>query len=190
MLMHAKDVGLSTDGVFSVIPYATNSQAFNLALLQLDKKACYSVNTRKDAGIDQLFAPTTQLKCSSDVDETMILHFAFQGKTRLSGLILSAPQGEEPTTIKIYTNRHTFGFDDVDSVKAVQEFDGLGPEMFNGTAQLSLKTTAFPSVNNMFIYLARDGSEVVSLSGIKFVGTGTDAADFSKLKKIGHEEGE
>ena len=60
------------------------------------------------------------LACRSDADAQLIVFFPFSQTVRLSAIILDAPEGDRPTVVKLFANRATLGFDELDDVEATQ----------------------------------------------------------------------
>eukprot|EP00798_Chlamydomonas_sp_ICE-L_P004154 gene4154-14252_t len=86
---------------------------------------CLNEKPEKNAAnaIKQGYRDQDELFLESDADEQLIINIPFQGKVKLHSMIIKGPDGGTgPKTVKLYVNKTSFGFSDVSSIPAAQEF--------------------------------------------------------------------
>jgi hypothetical protein len=99
-----------------------------------------------------------------------------------------------PKTIKLFTNNpHNLGFEEADSLKAVQEIeineDSWGK---HGTADIRLRYVKFQNINSLVLFVANgDGSndsEKIRIDRIRLIGEAGEKREMGKLEKVGADE--
>lgn len=58
--------------------------------------------------------------CRSAADSQLLLHLPFKQTVRLTALTLDAPEDAAPTLARLYVNRPTLGFEDLEDVEPTQ----------------------------------------------------------------------
>jgi hypothetical protein len=150
----------------------------------------------------RLHGPDSKLVCRSDADAQLIVFVPFQQGVRIASIVVEAPAGEGPSVVKVWANRATLGFDDVEAIEPAQEFapsegdvspssaaGGGGGGAASGAAApgFRLKSTRFPVVHNLFLFFDRADADAVAISKLAFFGSPVQAADVSAIKAQAHE---
>lgn len=115
----------------------------------------------------------------SNADATLIVFVPFRESVRLSAIIIDAPPSLAPSSVRLFVNAKALGFDDVETTEPaalilVGEGDLGSP--------IKLRPSKFNAVNELFIYIEREGAEKVSISKIAFIGAAMQSTDVSKIK--------
>jgi hypothetical protein len=161
----------------------------------INQKETYVLNISASTPLENLWMPDHNVRIKSDEDEQLLLHFAFNEAANLSTLRLASSGPSAPKSIKLFVNRVSLGFSDVDSVPCAQAIElkqsdyvevagGGGAE-----AVVQLKTVKFTRVFTltMFVESNLGDVEVTSVAGVKFFGSLAGKTDMSALKKVGEE---
>ncbi len=123
----------------------------------------------------------------SDVDSQLLVCVVFREAVRLAAVAVDGPPETAPTTVKLYANRQTMTFDDVESTEpdAVLRL-GAGDL---GEPVKVRPPQRFSAVGSVFVFVERDDAAVVTLSALKFFGAvAAGGANVSNIKKIATEE--
>lgn len=155
-----------------------------------NKQKCYGLNIDNQHPFSVLLDSATSGFTKSDSDEQLVLSFAFNETTALTGFkIEPASAGDDsssaPRKIKVYLNLVNFTFDDVDNLTpaAVVEITDL-------SSVVQLKQVTFNRVNSitLFVETNQGETEYTSLSQVKFFGKSLGGTDVAQLKKQQDEE--
>jgi hypothetical protein len=138
---------------------------------------CHSLNTRGDLKL----MLASGLPLHSDVDAQMILTVAFRELVTITSLSLASEEGLQPTSLRIYTNRTTFGFDDMEDAP-VQELL-LKPGDVDGKKMHKLKPGKFSGISSLTIAVDRADADASCIKGLTFYGQNSASADVSKIQK-------
>jgi hypothetical protein len=87
------------------------------------------------------------LYLESDTDEQLLIKIPFQQKVKLQGIAFKGPAEEGPKVVKLYANKPSLGFSDVDSTPAAQEFTLTEADLEG--KQLPLKLVKFNNVDDL-----------------------------------------
>lgn len=158
----------------------------------IDSKASYCVNVKGDSLLPLFAAGGAGVR--SDADDEMIVTLVLHNPVRLSGLVLVTPGGGEdgPTSVKVWTNKATFSFDDRDAPAGAEAALAPGAAAGPGGFEVKLKPTAFTNVHSLTLLLSRGGEgDAVALAAVRLVGwSGSPTGDLRDLKKHAHSHGE
>ena len=76
-----------------------------------------------------------------------------------------------PTTIKLYVNRESMGFEDCEDIEPTQIFELTGDDLKEGAKPLLLKYVKFQRVRSITIFIEdNEGGEITALGMLKFFG--------------------
>jgi hypothetical protein len=163
----------------------------------INQKETYVLNISASTPIDHLWIPDFNARIKSDEDEQLLLHFAFNEACNLTTLRIASGGPSAPKIVKLFVNRVSLGFSDVDNVPCAQVIE-LKPsdyvEQISGSgvteAVIALKTVKFTRTFNltMFIESNLGDVETTSLAGVKFFGSLAGKTDMTALKKVGDGE--
>ena len=87
---------------------------------QVDVRNTSALNESRAGSAKFLFAGDRTLACRSDADSQLLITLPFLSTVRLSSIFVDGPVGERPTIAKLYVNRATLGFDELDDVEPTQ----------------------------------------------------------------------
>jgi hypothetical protein len=159
----------------------------------IDKKGTYGLNIADKFPFTNLFIGDAKLMTRSDSDEQLLLHIAFNEAVCLQGIKLIAGEGklqEGPKTVKLYANRISVSFSDVDSLPPTQTLELGKDDLGSETSITPLKQVLFNRVNSISIFVEsnQDDEEITTLGGLRLYGKTLGSTNMSQLKKVGGEE--
>jgi hypothetical protein len=140
----------------------------------------------------------------SDADEQLLIHLAFKSKVKISAIAIKAPSGSSasasldsldhgPSTLKLFVNKPTIGFDQAASDPPTQVLQ-LSPPHLSGD-QIPLRFVKFQNVNSLtvptpppamhspaqiFIESNQGGSDVTVVTRLALFGETDDVMDMRK----------
>ncbi|KAF9895526.1 Thioredoxin-like protein 1, partial [Lobosporangium transversale] len=90
-----------------------------------------------------------------------------------------------PKTIKLYVNRVTLGFDDVESVEETQKIE-LTEKDYEGNGLIPLRFVKFQSVNKVILFVEDNlgDEDTTKIQQLTFIGNSLEGTDMSALKKV------
>ncbi|CCM00148.1 uncharacterized protein FIBRA_02175 [Fibroporia radiculosa] len=123
----------------------------------------------------------------SDVDEQLLLNITFNQTVRIRSIAIQTSNvAQAPRKIKLITNRHTLGFDDIEDGSIAQEFE-LSEDQVRDGKRIQLRYVRFQAVTSLHIFVeSNQGNEdqtrvdAVDIYGFPVAGT----RDLSGLKKV------
>ncbi|KAF7796793.1 hypothetical protein EIP86_007977 [Pleurotus ostreatoroseus] len=123
----------------------------------------------------------------SDVDEQLLLNISFNQIVRIRSIVLkSTVSDQQPRLIKLFINRPTLGFSDVEDAKepdAAQIIE-LTEEQVTQGKRIPLRYVRFQSVNSLHIFVATNaGDEQTRIDAVDVFGVPAGGArDLSNLR--------
>jgi hypothetical protein len=158
----------------------------------IDKKGTFGLNVADKYPFENLFIGNNELLTKSDSDEQLLLHISFNEVVALHGIKFIAGRdkmNEAPKTVKLYVNRVSISFTDVDST-ATQVLELTETDLEDTTKFTPLKQVVFNRVNTLSIFVESNQGEedVTTLGGLRLFGRTMGSTNMSQLKKVGHEE--
>lgn len=121
----------------------------------------------------------------SDTDEQLLINIHFNQKVRVHNIGIKGPKdGFGPKQVKLFINRHSFGFSDADSVPCAQQLD-LTDKDLDGEP-IALKLTKFNSVTTLHILIESNqgDEETTKLFKINLGGVAFDSFNVAEIKKV------
>jgi hypothetical protein len=129
----------------------------------------------------------------SDCDSQLILTVHFSQPVRLSGVALLAAAadagggggGAPPTRLKVYLDRTSFSFEDVESLRAAAEVAPIAARDARAGRLLALpRAHSMPACRSATLFIEAEGADAVALLRVTLFGRPADDAsmDFSKLQ--------
>ena len=121
-----------------------------------------------------------EMLVKSDADEQLLLSVAFSSKVKVHSIKIDAPEGASaPKTLKLFVNKASLDFSDVESMAPDQTFE-LAPEQIG--QRLELKFVKFQNVDRLTLFFADNQGdvEVTALSGIRLWGAGLAVTNVRK----------
>ncbi|KAJ2845435.1 hypothetical protein IWW36_004782, partial [Coemansia brasiliensis] len=103
---------------------------------------------------------------------------------KLHSIMLKAPLDKAPRSIKLFANRTSLGFDDVESVDPTQEIE-MTKEMYESGGVVNLRYVRFQHVNSLSIFVADnlEDDDVTAINQLVFIGTAIDSANVSDIRQ-------
>ena len=154
-------------------------------------KGSYGLNLENDDGIRNAFQPNAQLGVRSDADEQLLIHLEFQEAVHLTHILIEPVEtergaAERPTSVKLFKNRLSFGFDDVDSIPETQALD---LSTYTPNEKSVLNRVKFQNTTGLTLFFDANAcdEEHTSLGRIRVYGLPVHATDMKELKKVGAE---
>lgn len=128
----------------------------------------------------------TSLYLESHADEQLLMFIPFVNKVNIRSIAVWAPETEQcPQTIKLYVNRSSMDFDDVDHAKPT-EIIQLTSEQDGAQGKVhALKFINFRNVVSLGLFVADNhGGETTVIQKIRLVGSIITDRSSEKLQKI------
>ncbi|KAJ3524258.1 hypothetical protein NM688_g8593 [Phlebia brevispora] len=132
-------------------------------------------HTLKSIVADKRLNTSSDAYLLSDVDEQLLLNIPFNQSVRIRSIVLkgSVP-AQQPRLIKLFINRPTLGFGDVEDAmepEAAQVIE-LTEEQVSQGKRIPLRFVRFQHVNSLHIFVgANGGDEQTRIDGIDVLGT-------------------
>lgn len=163
-----------------------------LESLDLQQLNCLNENT--EHGIKNIFSArklnTTDSYLLSDADEQLLLNVHFIRSVRVKSLVIksSGAAGQQPRTIKIFTNRPSLGFEDVQDAEepyAAQVIELTEAQVTQGK-KIPLRFVRFQNVSSIHIFVATNaGDDETRIDGIDVFGSLAGGnKDLSSLRDV------
>lgn len=168
---------------------AAEGSASKMGILSIDKSESYAKNENPNFPMSNLFIGDTRLGCKSDSDEQILLHIAFPEFVKVRSIKFTHfNQGLDPefnpTTVKLFVNRESMGFEDCEDVDPTQELELSAEDLREDAEALPLKFVKFQRVKSITIFVEDNaGGDISALGMLQFYGQPiftTNMADFKK----------
>jgi len=159
----------------------------------IDKKETYGLNVADKFPFENLWIGDNTLMTRSDSDEQLLIHVAFQGAVSLQGIKFIAGSGkknEAPKTVKLFANRVSIAFNDVDTVPPTQVLELTEADLEDEVKYTPVKQVVFNRINSISIFVEsnQEDEDVTTLGGLKLFGKQLGTTNMSQLKKVGGDE--
>jgi len=125
----------------------------------------------------------------SDADEQLLLNIPFHQTVRVRALVIKSSGGEQaPKRVKLFVNRPSLGFDDVQEAEepeAAQVLD-ISEEDVKSGRPIPLRFVRFQTVTSLhiFVFSNQGEAEETRIDAVDFLGvTAETTKDLSGLKK-------
>jgi len=145
----------------------------------------FCLNEKRAHPHTNLFIGDGTLKLESDADPQLLLYIPFKETVKLSHIALTAaPDAPAPTVVKVYVNKVSFGFSDVDTVPA--QTIRLRPADLAAGAKIPLLAVKFTAVRSLHLFFDADDdgeSDCSALSGLRVYGEPVAGTNMAELKK-------
>ncbi|KAG8834444.1 hypothetical protein FRC17_008810 [Serendipita sp. 399] len=122
---------------------------------------------------DSLVDPTGTQYLESDADDQMIIRIPFtDSSAKLVSILVKAGPGEQtPAKLRLFVNKESLDFDDVEHTEIAQELD---IPQSREVGEYQLKPAKFSNVRNLAIFVpAAQGSETTRIYYLGFTGSFT-----------------
>ena len=91
-----------------------------------------------------------------------------------------------PTNIKLYVNRNSLGFEDIDDYDPTTELEVEAEELKENADPILLKYRNYQRVKSITIYIEdNNGGDITALGGLKFFGRTLATTNMNDFKKQG-----
>lgn len=149
----------------------------------IDNKATHCLNETKTNPHTNLFVPDDRITLTSDADEQLLLCVPFNQAVKVFSIRITAPEGETcPTSVKIFANKPSMGFDEAESTAPTQEIELKMSDLVEGI-EIPLRFVRFQNINQLYFFFENDsGSETTVISSLSMSGS-LIASSAGKLEK-------
>ncbi|KAI0693881.1 PITH domain-containing protein [Cytidiella melzeri] len=164
-------------------------------LESLDLQQLNCLNESTDHNLKSIFS-VRKLNTSSssyllsDADEQLLLNIPFVRSVRIKSLLIksSGEPGQRPQRIKLFINRPSLGFDDVQDAEepdATQIIDLTDAQVAEGK-KIPLRFVRFQNISSIHIFVATNGGDdETRIDGIDIFGLlAGGSKDLSTLKDV------
>ncbi|KDQ12340.1 hypothetical protein BOTBODRAFT_34634 [Botryobasidium botryosum FD-172 SS1] len=169
----------------------------DVSLLEyLDSSQVHCLNESKDHSIQPIFQTksknTSDAYLLSDVDEQLLLNLTFNQTVRIRSIVLqSSSAAQAPKLIKLFINKPSLGFEDVEDAsepEATQVLDLAEGVVAQGTP-IPLRYVRFQGVNSLHIFVASNqgGEEETRIDAIDIIGLPVETTNMSGFRKAEEE---
>ncbi|ORX76259.1 DUF1000-domain-containing protein [Basidiobolus meristosporus CBS 931.73] len=120
----------------------------------------------------------------SDVDEQLIISVPFNQAVKVHSIKLVASKVQSaPKTIKLFCNRLTLGFDEVDDIQETQTLE-LTEADYEENAVIPLRFVKFQNVSSIILFVEDNlgDEETTQLQQVVFIGSPIETTKMSDLK--------
>lgn len=131
-----------------------------------------------------------EMLLESDADEQLLINIAFSTKVKVHSLSFDGPaDGRAPKSVRLFANRDSLGFEDVESMRADDEIEIEAEQL---GSRLEIKFVKFQNVERLALFVhANQGDEDTSaLSCLKLWGASVATTNMSDFKRVAGEKGE
>mmetsp|Transcript_6752 Transcript_6752/g.8808 ORF Transcript_6752/g.8808 Transcript_6752/m.8808 type:complete len:175 (-) Transcript_6752:459-983(-) len=159
--------------------------------LSIDKSECYAKNEHPNFPMTNLFVGDTRLGCKSDADEQLLLHVAFPEFVKVKSIKfthfnLGLDPEFNPTTVKLFVNRESMGFEDCEDMDATQELELTHDDLRDEAEPIPLKYVLFQRVKSITVFVEdNNGGDVSALGALQFYGKTISTTNMADFKKTG-----
>ena len=157
--------------------------------IAIDQVEC--LNMDDECNVRSLFVENVDGSVFSDIDPQLLIHVPFKAPVRLNGIrfIYSEGAGGErvPDEIKMFTNRISLGFEDAESLPALQTISYS--DIISGKT-IPLKVALFQNVTSiqLFVNSNKGGCDKSEMGKIKLFGSLAETMNMREFKKIKDDE--
>ena len=132
--------------------------------------------------------PTSYLQ--SDIDHQLLISIPFRAPVKLGAVKLSFREEVDkaciPSSVKIFTNRNSSGFADVESLSPVQTISR--EELLSGN-EIPLRFVLFQNISSVQLFVEDNaGSDKTEIGEIEFFGMQAENMDMKEFKKVTDDE--
>jgi hypothetical protein len=113
----------------------------------------------------------------------LLLNIPFHQKVRLQSITIKGPEDEGPKVVKLYCNRSSLGFSDVDSVPCAEQLT-LTPAQLSGEP-IPLKPVKFNNLTILSIFIQDNQSDAdtTKVFKIQLGGSAGEVFNVAEIKK-------
>nr|CCA27114.1 conserved hypothetical protein [Albugo laibachii Nc14] len=150
----------------------------------IDKSACYCLNEDPNHRLENVFMGDESLFLSSDSDEELLLHIAFQQPVKLHSIHLCGlADATAPRHIKLYINRPNMAFSDVSDVEPSQTV-----ELSQTNEPIELRAVKFWQTHWLTVYIQSNHGDMRTIvTRLQLLGEQIAGTNMKELKKVDHE---
>jgi len=172
------------------------SSTGEVSLLEfLDSTQLNCLNEAPQHGIKKILSREKTVSDSflkSDVDEQLLLNIYFNQAVRVRSIVIqSSDSASGPKDIKLFTNRPSIGFEDVEDDKEASQIFSLTKDDVKDGKKIPVKFVRFQSVNSLHIFVAsnQDDEEETKIDSLNIFGVPVHATkDLRELRKVPEEQ--
>ncbi|CAK9210681.1 unnamed protein product [Sphagnum troendelagicum] len=127
------------------------------------------------------------LHLESDADEQLLLYIPFNQVVKLHSLIIKGPPDEGPRTLKLFANRQSMGFSNVNDFP-INDAVTVSLEHLEGKP-VPLKYVKFQNVRSLTVFIEdnQGSSDCTQVQKLAIIGSTVETTNMSELKKINNE---
>lgn len=133
-----------------------------------------------------MFYGDKHLAASSDADSQMIISLPLSQNVKLMGLLVGSVAGSQPTKIKVFVNKPSIGFEDIEEFAADAEVNIKDGEMPADGSPKEFKfkfSTKLSNCAHLTIFFDSEGNDKVTVSTLRIVGEPLELVDMSKFDR-------
>jgi len=161
----------------------------------LDSTQLNCLNEAPQHGIKKILSRGKTVSDSflkSDVDEQLLLNIYFNQAVRVRSItIQSLDLASGPKDIKLFTNKPSIGFEDVEGDQEAAQILSLTEDDVKDGKKIPLKFVRFQSVNSLHVFVASNqgGEEETRIDSLNIFGVPVHATkDLRELRKAPEEQ--
>eukprot|EP00877_Chromochloris_zofingiensis_P015076 jgi/Chrzof1/9822/Cz04g17120.t1 len=125
------------------------------------------------------------LHLESDTDEQILINIPFHQKVKIQSIAIKGPSDSGPKVVKLYVNRTSLGFSDVDSVPCAQQLE-LSEKDLEGEP-VQLKFVKFQNVTMLSILVDSNQADT-DTTKIQKIGLSGNAGEVFNVAEIKKQE--
>lgn len=154
------------------------------------KEQVECLNEDPDYPVRNVFTSDPTRFLQSDIDPQLLISVPFRVPVKLGALKLSFREGIDksciPSSVKIFTNRNSSGFIDVESLNPVQTISR--EELLSGN-EIPLRFVLFQNILSVQLFVEDNaGSDKTEIGEVEFFGMQAENMDMKEFKKVTDDE--
>lgn len=157
----------------------------------INKSECECLNESDDHTFPNCLTTGNDF-LESDCDEQLIMSIAFNQSIKLHSMKVTAPEGDGPKVLKIFSNQpRTLDFDQADSMEPVQLLELQEQDVKEGTV-IPLRFVKFQNVHNLQIFVKNNqgGKDTTRIDHLCLIGSPVNTTNMGEFKRVAGKKGE
>eukprot|EP01138_Halocafeteria_seosinensis_P011407 gb/GECG01011651.1/.p1 GENE.gb/GECG01011651.1/~~gb/GECG01011651.1/.p1 ORF type:complete len:183 (+),score=36.76 gb/GECG01011651.1/:1-549(+) len=166
---------------------AGNATGMEDLLNSIDTNSTYALNVKQENEWKGILRGGGAC-LTSDADDQLIVYIPFRSPVRLRAIKVEAPEGKpRPAAMKVFVNKPTVGFEEVEDEPATQSFDLHDANLTREGKSLETRFTKFQQVTSLHLFFDNPDEDNINVSRLQFLGKSIDGVNVSQLKEVGKE---
>ena len=142
----------------------------------IDFGKCEALNAQGNFSLKETFGYGGTTK-SNEGDPELIFNITFKEKTSLTGIMIESHDKEcAPTEIKLYSQKKTLDFSDIEDSPATETLKVTSGKL------LGLKLAKYKNIDNLGLFMKNSDAKLLKINSIQLYGSSGENTDMSQVK--------